>query len=246
MSLNRIKRYFELGSVCVCGVKGSGKDLLTGNVIVRRNKPYISNVNYDGKKQSNFFQIDYDKLNTHNDCFDFINGTITPMSWEYPDGTDVYISDASIYFPNYNTLPLNKRYEGIINFNCLSRHIGDTRVHVNAQNISRIWEKLPEHCDTFIRCIRSIYIKHIDLVIQRVIVYERRDSCEQRIPPMPKQRFNFKPKSDFDRQAYELQRISYQAKYGEITPYTLVYINRSKYDTRAFRKILKVGENNAK
>ena len=48
MRLKKIIKLFENGSVAVCGLRGSGKDLLTANVVVRRKKPYVSNIDYGG------------------------------------------------------------------------------------------------------------------------------------------------------------------------------------------------------
>ena len=45
MRFKRIIRYFKRGNVCVTGLRGTGKDLLMGNVIARRKKNYVSNLN---------------------------------------------------------------------------------------------------------------------------------------------------------------------------------------------------------
>lgn len=44
--LQKIVKHFENGNVCVVGLKGTGKDVLFGNVVARRAKPYISNTYY--------------------------------------------------------------------------------------------------------------------------------------------------------------------------------------------------------
>ena len=53
-----IVKKFEDHSMSVTGMKGTGKDLIFGNVISRRKKAYISNMDYGGKY--NF--LDYKKL----------------------------------------------------------------------------------------------------------------------------------------------------------------------------------------
>lgn len=241
--MNReIMNMFKSGNVCVTGERGSGKDMLMSNVCVRIGKPYVSNINYDGKHQ--FFKplhlTDYD---LKADCVSFIEGTLPKYTFPHADGTNIWISDCSVYFPNYQTLLLNKKYEGFVNFMALSRQLGECNVHVNAQNIGRIWEKIPEQCFRYIQTLGCICFGK--LVIQRVRTYDMRESCERRIPPMPKPRYGLSRKSNFERQAYELQRLSYQAKYGTINEYTLIYINRSHYDTRRFKTIL-AGEINEK
>lgn len=46
MRFKKMMKHFEDGNVCVIGLRGRGKDMLQGNVIVRRKKPYISNTDY--------------------------------------------------------------------------------------------------------------------------------------------------------------------------------------------------------
>lgn len=236
-----IKNMFLDGSTCTVGQRGTGKDMLMANIAVRRNKPYVSNINYDGKSQNNHTWLDLTKLDCGNDCHNFISGNVNNFEWAYQDGTDIYISDSSVYFPNYKTLELNKKYEGVINTLALSRQLGEANFHINCQNLARVWEKLPEQSDLYILCNKCKVLGKI--VIQRVTVYQKRQSIEARIPPLPRPHYGLKGRSNFDRQAYELQRISYQAQHGEIKEYNMVYINKSNYDTRRFKAILR-GDNN--
>ena len=46
MLFQKIRKLFKKGSVCVTGLRGTGKDLLMSNVVVRNKKPYISNIDY--------------------------------------------------------------------------------------------------------------------------------------------------------------------------------------------------------
>lgn len=48
MNFKKLIRLFEDGNVCVCGLRGRGKDLLMSNVAVRRGLDYISNIDYGG------------------------------------------------------------------------------------------------------------------------------------------------------------------------------------------------------
>ena len=52
MSLKNILKLFKNGNVCVTGLRGTGKDVLFGNVIYRlftkNHIPYISNLDYGG------------------------------------------------------------------------------------------------------------------------------------------------------------------------------------------------------
>ena len=42
MLFSKVVKMFKKGSVCVSGLRGTGKDVIMGNVIARRKKPYIS------------------------------------------------------------------------------------------------------------------------------------------------------------------------------------------------------------
>ena len=89
-------KLFENHSVSVCGMKGSGKDLLTGNVIVRRNMPYVSNIDYT--HDSNYIKLDYKDIDLNgNTRRNLVNGNVLYYECPYPEGADVYISDCGIY-----------------------------------------------------------------------------------------------------------------------------------------------------
>lgn len=91
-----VKRLFKRGNVCVTGLRGTGKDLIFGNVIHSRKKePYVSNLDYGGKYNEFFYQ-DVDLGGNTYDTM--LSG---PLFYEYPfdPGTDIYISDVGCYFP---------------------------------------------------------------------------------------------------------------------------------------------------
>ena len=56
--MKKIIKLFRSGNVCVCGLRGRGKDMLIANVAVRRGLPYVSNVDYGGDCRS-FVPMDY-------------------------------------------------------------------------------------------------------------------------------------------------------------------------------------------
>ena len=121
---------FNSGNVCVCGLRGRGKDLLMSNVVVRRNLPYVSNMDYGGEH--------YELVMQHFDCGgntyqNFIDNKYIPYSFPYEDGTDIYISDAGVYFPSQYCSELNRHYGYFSTFMALSRHLGDSNLHFNVQ-----------------------------------------------------------------------------------------------------------------
>lgn len=97
MSLQNIVKMFKNGSVCVTGMKGTGKDVLFGNVIARRGKPYVSNVDYGGDG----IPLDLSLLDMGGNTYDnFIRDTFNSFSYPYPKNCDVYISDVGVYLPH--------------------------------------------------------------------------------------------------------------------------------------------------
>ena len=93
--MKKIIKMFETGNVCVCGLRGRGKDMLIANVIWRRKKPYISNVDYGGDSYP-FNPLEFDcGRNTYKD---FISNDVKQYVYPYADGTDIYVSDAGILF----------------------------------------------------------------------------------------------------------------------------------------------------
>lgn len=229
--MKKIIKLFQSGNVCVCGLRGRGKDMLMSNVAIRRNMPYISNVDYGGT-WAKFFPSDFDcGMNTYGN---FLNNNIQPYIYPFPDGTDLYISDAGVYFPAQNCKELNKHFGYFSTFWALSRHLGECNVHFNSQNLNRVWDKIREQSDIYIMCnwCRVLFGR---FVIQRVTIYEKYQSAVDRVPPykLPRLRMNADRKCNV---AMEKQR--YRTTYGDIKCRTLFYRNRSSYDTRIFKTIL--------
>lgn len=243
MFFRTIIKLFEQGNVCVTGLRGQGKDMLMSNVVVRRKRPYVSNVNYDGrvrKRRSKhsiyrpFNPLDYD---THNTYDDFITGRVKSYTFPHIDGTDIYISDAGVYFPSQYCNELNKKYGGLVSFMALSRHLGDCNVHINVQNLNRCWDKIREQSDTYIQCNRCIVF--LGFVFQTITIYENYDSCVKRVPPFRMSR----PIMNKDRQQqYEIAYTNFITTHGKIRRGFLFYRNKSKYDTRIFKTMMSSGE----
>lgn len=233
--MKRIIRLFEKGNCCICGLRGSGKDMLMANVVVRRKKPYISNVWYGGDHHD-FVPMEFDC--GRNTYANFLHGKVMAYKFGYQDETDIYISDAGVYFPSQYCGELNKHYGYFATFMALSRHLGDSNVHFNAQNLNRVWDKIREQSDIYIMSKWCKVFFH-KLVIQRVYVYENYDSAVKRVPL-----FNMKrPLLNPNRQlTYDLAKQSYYITHGKIKAYTLIYINRSNYNTRIFKEVLEHGQ----
>lgn len=235
MNMNKIVKMFERGSVCVVGMKGTGKDMLTGNVIARRKKPYACNINYNAQK-SRFEPLDFTTLTlSGNTPFDLVDGKIKPYRYPYEDGTDIYISDVGIYFPSQYCNELNKRYSGIALFEAVSRHLGDARVHLNCQNYGRIYDKMREMSDTYILCEWCKYFK--GWVIQSVIVYDKSESCANRIKPCRVST----PLLGESRKQVQMYKDNFYNQHGNVRRLLLFYRNKTRYDTRYFKGVFENG-----
>lgn len=234
MRLVKIIRKFRLGNVCVCGLRGKGKDMLIANVIQRRKLPYVSNVNYGGK-YIDFDPLDYDcGGNTYRN---FIERDIRQYVYPHMDGVDIYISDAGVYFPAQYCNELNRYYGSIATFMALSRQLGDCNVHFNVQNLNRCWDKIREQSDCYIMCnwCKVFFGK---IVLQRVTLYELYDAAVKRVPVfrLPKPWFN--PDRVFQ---WKIQKQNYDIAHGEIKTGLLLYWNKSNYNTRIFKEMLANG-----
>lgn len=238
MKLKKIIKYFEQGNVCVVGLRGTGKDMIMGNVIERRKAPYISNTDYKCDN-STYNRFELEKLDCGKNTYvNFLDDDLKKYEFPYKLGTDIYIADGGIYFPSQYCNELNRKYPYFPVFMALSRHVGNNNVHFNVQNLNRVWDKIREQSDTYIMCRRCIVLFG-KIVIQQVRIYEKYQSCVDRVPPfrMKKPLFNKEARAQID-----IAKQKYDCNYGEVKSGLLVYINKTDYDTHIFRKGLKNGK----
>lgn len=241
MNIRKIIKYFERGNVCVVGEKGSGKDMLFANVIARRKLDYISNTRYDRKKglQMNYYPLDFSKIDCGGNTYkNFLSGDILPYEYPYPLGVDVYIADCGVYMPSQYCNELNRDYKQLPNFFALVRHVAEASVHTNCQNLGRIWDKLREQSRTYITCLKCKVIKigKKQLVIQKIRIYEKYDSCANNVPAL---KLPISAVIGKDATMGRLYKLNYRIQHGEILEKTLIYFNESDYDTHVFRDMMK-------
>ena len=253
MTIKKIIKLFEKGNVSVSGLRGTGKDMLMSNVCVRRKKPYVSNVDYGGM----YMPLRFDLLDCGNNTYkDFISGQVKRYEYPYADGTDIYISDCGIYFPSQHFEALNREYKNFTTFQALTRHLGACNLHFNSQNLNRVWDKLREQSDIYIKC-KSCKVIFKKIVIQSGYIYEKYQSAVDDVMPFrmknPHGIFAKQTSREEFKSLYLLKKQDYTNTHGKITPFTLIYINKSTYDTRRFKQMLKEGyidekreENNSK
>lgn len=233
MTINSIKRLFQNYSCAVFGSKGTGKDVLMGNVIARRKLPYVSNTNFGYK----YIPYDTKKIACGDNTYkNFIEGNIKPYRFPYEDFTDLYIADIGVYFPSQYCNELNRDYKNIPVFEALSRHLGCSKLHYNTQNLARAWDKIREQCDMYIKCLSCNVLFGGKVVIQRVRIYEKYSSAVEGALPWRIKLPLFMSKEM--RLQWKLAKQKYDNQYGYITERTLIYWNKSKHDTRAFKRML--------
>lgn len=247
MFIRSIVKMYEKGNVLCCGLRGTGKDMLTANVIARRGGYYVSNVNYKSKNcfrfrknfygKSRYIRFNPELLRVGNSYKEFLTNQVKSYVYPYPDGTDIYISDAGVYFPSQDFVELNRQFKDIPTFLALSRHLGNCNVHVNSQAINRVWDKIREQSETYIMCRKCIVLGKF--VIQQVRIYEKLQSAIDNVPPC---RVKI-PILGKDKIHAQLSIENYRIQYGVIKSRWLFYINKSDYDTRIFKTILEGGGN---
>lgn len=248
-SIKKIVKLFESGNCCVCGLRGTGKDMLTANVIARRKTAYISNMDYKAyskrcfkKVYSPCIDLQLDSLNIGNSYRNLISGDIVNYNYPYPDKVDIYISDCGVYFPSQYCSQLNKEYESMPMFQALSRHFGDCNFHVNVQNLNRVWDKIREQSDIYIRCL-SCKVLFGHFVVQKVIIYDNYNACVNRVEPFKAVPVPLLGKNKDLIRAQNVQRkTDFVERNGSVKSATLIYKNNSLYDTRLFKKIFQGGK----
>ena len=243
MRFKKLIKFFENHNVCVTGLVGTGKDLLIGNVIARRKQPYISNIDYGGLHAPlNFNNLDLGE----NNYLNFLSGEINFYEFPYPRRTDIYLSDAGVYFPAQYCNELNRDYKYVSGFMALIRHVSrGSRFHINVQNLNRLYDKIREMSDTYITCRKCIYIPipFFNIVIQFITIYDKYDSCVNRVRPCRVSGFSLNPVARSQALTY---RDNFFNTHGSVKNKILIYRNRSSYDTYHFEKLLKGGSHEKK
>lgn len=228
-------------SICVVGAKGSGKDVVTGNIINRRPFDYVSNVDYS--KDARFNVLDFETLKVGgNTRRDFVNGTVKYYDTPYKDGTDIYISDVNLYFPAQDNTELDKEYPYLFLYEVLSRQLHNGKIHMNCQKLSRCYIKLREFAEMYIHCERCGFLNPFGLVCLEFIIYDNAESCNKKVkPPRITSRASLFPHPDADTQRLIYLDNHYNT-YGKVSRGFVIFRNKSKHDTRYFKNLLLNGK----
>lgn len=228
----RFVKLFEQGNCIVSGLRGRGKDMAFCIVINARKKNYISNVEYSSpKKKFKHFEFDENVWELAGNSYeDFADGTLKHYVYPYPDDIDYYISDVGVYFPSQYQKQLVQKYGSAPFFQALSRHLGDCNVHCNTQNMPRVWDKIREQSDIYIR-MDGCKVLFKRLVFLRSYVYETEESCNARLVP-PSFGIGSKGKD---------RRIQWETAHGKIKRISFFAKLPFSYDSRRFKRLLENG-----
>lgn len=218
-----IVKDFERNNVIVFGKKGCGKDLLFSEVIRKRKTAYVSNCDYGGKGYMPFkpSQISL----APNDFRSFIDDKITTIKKDDPlEGVDFYLSDGGIYFPSQYDGVLDKKYPSLPIFYALSRHLYASNFHINTQALGRIWLKIREQADTYIKACRVLKLPFFLIVKARI--YDKYESALNDVRPLKVAKLNKYAKSEAN---------MFKASQGYIKEgYLIIRKKHISYDTRLF------------
>lgn len=237
MRFKKIIKMFENGNVSVCGLRGTGKDMLTANVIARRKKPYISNIDYNCKG-CEYQPLDFNKLDCGGNTYkNLIKGDVKYYKFPYIEGSDIYLSDAGIYLPSQYCGELDRDYKHLPMYSALSRQLSHNNLHTNSQALERVWNKFREQSDQYIRCRGCVVL--FGFVIQTVTIYDKYQSCLDRVEPCRVKMPLFKSKET--KAQIDMYLDKYRNTYGDIKTRVLIYRNKSNYDTYYFEKLFESG-----
>lgn len=220
-------RQFERCNCIVFGKKGTGKDLLFNLAINGRKKPCYANIPYNDKlcevKQIKDFSV---APNTYEN---FLKDNIKIVEKKLDERKDFYISDGGIVLPSQYQGQLCKDYPSLPIFYALSRHLTDSNIHINTQNLGRVWDKLREQADGYFKTTSTVKI--CGLLFTRFVYYDEYESAKQNLLPYKRRIFAH---------AESVANIEeFEAVHGRVESFIVCQrVKNVNYDTRAYHKII--------
>lgn len=227
----KLLKIFADGNVIVTGHKGRGKDLLFSWIVNKRDTTALSNVKYSSKT----VVVPIKDLNIDPNTYQrFIDGKTEEIEknpeWE---GKDYFLSDGGLYLPSQYQADLVKKYPTLPLFYAVSRHLYEMNVHVNIQNLNRLWDKLREQADYYVDMVKAKR-KFWRIFELRCTVYDNYEAAEKRVQPFVVQRGLIL--KDKTQRALAQQ---HKATYGNIERLRFwIILPKAHYDTRHFHKQL--------
>lgn len=225
---NFLRKQFERCNCIVFGKKGTGKDLLFNKVINLRKRKCYANIPYNEKyaeiKQIKDFTV---APNTYQD---FLNDKVQVVKKLLNENQDFYISDGGIALPSQYQGDLCKLYPSLPIYYALSRHLTNSNIHINTQNLGRVWDKLREQADGYFKTKYSLKLG--PLIFTKFIYYDEYESAKANILP-------YKTRMVFIKAESRANREEYEALHGEVRSYLICQLVKNvKYDSRYFHSVL--------
>lgn len=222
-------RLYRGGNVGTNGKKRKGKDLLHQLVIEARNEPYYANIDYGYHKID---VISLKRLEIKGLTYQkFIEGNFEKVERSFAEKVDIYVSDGGNYLPSQYHKELEKLYPSMSIFLSLQGHLYNSNTHFNWNGESnRIWDKVREQMDEYIRVIGSVNVGIGRFIFIRH--YSRPQAFEENKLP-------FKKNHLLDSRTNKAMRNQFEAENGSIKNMWLyIPYKKVKYDTRAFEKLV--------
>lgn len=225
----------EANNCMIFGEKGHGKDLLTQCVIKHINRDYFSNNFYgeagkNKKMKGHFHKIALADLTVAPNTFNnLIRDNIFVINKKINlEGHHVYISDCGIYLPSTEDNQLNRLYPSLPILYATVRHLYGCNIHLNTQNLGRVWLKLREQADSYFYV--SWTLRLFGLFLTKYTYYSRYESAEKRISPMSR--------VGLINQYNRALIVEYEALHGQVrNGFVLQRKKHLYYDTRHFHKM---------
>lgn len=224
LTKKRIVNAFKRNNVLVFGRRGKGKDLIFQEVIAKRHEPYQANIDYGFKRRREAWASDLSvSPNTYENFI--ANKVITIEKHEELEGVDAYISDMGVVLPSQMDSVLHKKFPSFPIYYALSRHLYNSNIHGNTQNLERVWKAVREQADYFVQARGVINLPF--MLIVRTTEYDKYKSAVAELSPV----HGGGLLNSFRR----AETAVYNASNGFIKDgFFIVWKRHIKYDTRAY------------
>ncbi len=241
LSMKSINKYIT-NSTLIVGAKGSGKDLITQNIVYSNYKKHnFLSVNVDYGYNTEV--VSFNDFKLKNSYLNFINNNLLCESLKEDfEGKSLIISDCGIYLPSQYDKELSKAFGWLPIFIALSRHLYDMPIIANVQHQGRIWVKLREQFDFYIKCKNTKSFKVPILhrfLITRCICYENLIALDNGVLPFSSPIGLISQNNPLYSTSPSTMKKIFENQHGFIKE--IFFITRKKkikYDTRHFKKLL--------
>lgn len=210
-------------SLIVFGKKGKGKTLLFSEMTRMDKKGFLSNTDFKRKKGTiiNPGEITV-KPNTWESVLNGDYCKIEKKEWE---SKPVYLDDAGIFFPNFADSLLKRSYPSMPIAFAVWRHLYNAPIHINSQDVNRVWKMLKEQQNGAIQCRKTVRIGPFAFI--HCTYYSHLESAAKELLPMKETIFNKYNKAELN---------LYNANNGIIKDFVIFAPTwRNKYDSRYFK-----------